>query len=103
MTESSNVSQPVNKNDIWDYIKDNPRMLGFPLSEKNGLDIFNALRDIWLEIERNPKAAANMLTILVSVIMASVMGHGDEAVEEVLVQDAMFNFDREAKDVLDEG
>lgn len=102
MTESTSASQPVNKEDIWDYIKDNPRILGLPISENNGLDLLSALRDIWVEMQTNPKAASEMLTIMVSVILASIMGHGEEAVEEVLVQDAMFNFDKEAKKVLDE-
>lgn len=102
MTESTSASQPVNKEDIWDYIRDNPRILGLPISENNGLDLLSALRDIWVEMQTNPKAASEMLTIMVSVILASIMGHGEEAVEEVLVQDAMFNFDKEAKKVLDE-
>jgi len=102
MTESTSASQPVNKEDIWDYIRDNPRILGLPISENNGLDLISALRDIWVEMQTNPKAASEMLTIMVSVILASIMGHGEEAVEEVLVQDAMFNFDKEAKKVLDE-
>jgi len=102
MTESTSASQPVNKEDIWDYIRDNPRILGLPISENNGLDLLSALRDIWVEMQTNPKAASEMLTIMVSVILASIMGHGEEAVEEVLVQDAMFNFDKKAKKVLDE-
>jgi len=102
MTESTSASQPVNKEDIWDYIRDNPRILGLPISENNGLDLLSALRDIWVEMPTNPKAASEMLTIMVSVILASIMGHGEEAVEEVLVQDAMFNFDKKAKKVLDE-
>ena len=102
MTESTSASQPVNKEDIWDYIRDNPRILGLPISENNGLDLLSALRDIWVEMQTNPKAASEMLTIMVSVILASIMGHGEEAVEEVLVQDAMFNFDKEAKDILND-
>ena len=102
MTEPIDASMPVNKNDIWDYIKDNPRLLGLQLSENNGLDLLNALRDIWLEIKSNPEQASNMLTVLVSVIISGILGFGDKAVEEVVVQDAMYNFDKEAKDILND-
>lgn len=103
MSESTNASQPVNKEDVWEYIKDNPRILGLPISKDSGLDLLNALRDIWIEIDRNPAAAGEMLTILVSVIIAGVMGHGDEAIEEITVQDAMHNFEQQAKEILNEG
>lgn len=102
MNEFPNASQPVNKEDIWNYIKDNPRIIGFPISETNGLDLLSALRDVWLEIQINPKAASEMLTVMVSVILASTMGHGNEAIEEVLVQEAMHKFDTQAKEILNE-
>lgn len=103
MTELPNASAPLNKEDVWEYIQNNPRILGLPISKDSGLDLLNALRDVWLEIDKNPKAAGEMLTILVSVIIAAIMGHGDEAIEEITVQDAMYNFDKQAKKMLDEG
>lgn len=102
MTESTDVSQPVN-NLVWDFIKDNPKMIGFPVSDKQGLDILNALRDVYNMIEQKPDVAANMLTMIATVMVAAVTGQGNATIEELLVQEAMHRFDVDAKDILNEG
>jgi hypothetical protein len=102
MTESTDVSAQANK-PVWDYIKDNPQMVGFPVSDTQGLDLLNALRDVYLEMEFNPKIAAEMLTMVVTVMVAAVAGQGNETIEEILVQEAMHRFDKDSKEVLNEG
>ena len=44
-----------------------------------------------------------LLTLLANVLVAAVQGDGEEVVEEVLIQDAMLEFDEKLKEVLDEG
>ena len=102
MTESIDVSQPVN-NPVWDYIKANPKMVGFPVSDTQGLDLLNALRDVYEMIEKKPDVAAEMLTMIATVMVAAVTGQGNETIEEIQVQEAMNRFDKEAKEVLNEG
>ena len=102
MTESKDVSTQESKI-VWDFIKANPKMIGFPVSDTQGLDLLNALRDVHEMIEKKPETAADMLTMIATVMVAAVTGKGNETIEEITVQEAMHRFDKEAKDVLDEG
>lgn len=97
MSESENVS-----NEIWNYIKDNPKILGLPVSDNTGLDILGAMRDIYEMIQDDPEIAANMLTMLAGVILASAQGNGKEIIDEVIVASAMNEFDSGVKDILNE-
>lgn len=101
MNESENVSLDNEK--VWDYIKDNPLLLGLPISDNKGLDLLSAMRDVYLEMDKDVYKAKVLLTLLATVLVATSQGDGDEVIEEVLVQDAMFNLDKELKGVLDEG
>lgn len=102
MTESKDVSAQESKI-VWDFIKENPKIIGFPVSDTQGLDLLNALRDVHEMIEKKPETAADMLTMIATVMVAAVTGKGNETIEEITVQEAMHRFDKEAKDVLDEG
>lgn len=102
MKKSENAWED-NEETVWDYIKDNPLLLGLPLSEHKGVDLLSALRDVHEAIKIDPKAAQLLLTLLANVLVASVQGSGEEVVEEVLIQDAMLEFDEKLKEVLDEG
>ena len=31
---------------VWDYIEENPLIMGLPISENKGIDILSALRDV---------------------------------------------------------
>jgi len=99
MTKSENAWE----DNVWDYIKENPLLIGLPLSERKGVDLLSALRDVHEAIRVDPKAAQLLLTLLANVLVASVQGDGDEIVEEVLIQDAMLEFDEKLKGILDEG
>lgn len=101
MNESENVSQ--NPNDVWDYIATHPKLMGIQLSDNQGLDLLNALRDIWVTITDSPEMAAEMLTMLVSVIISSIQGNGNKVIEELLVQDAKNKFDKGIEEILNEG
>jgi len=99
MSESESVFQDES---IWDYIKQNPQLVGIQVSERQGLDILNALRDIYDMTEEDVDTARKMMTMLAGVILASAQGHGDSIVNEVLVQEAMSRFDSSVRDMLDE-
>ena len=101
MSESENVSQ--DEETVWDYIKDNPRLLGLPITEKKGIDLLSALRDIYVVNKIDRTAAQTLLTLLANVLVAASQGDGEEVIEEVMVQDAMVNFDNKIREVLDEG
>jgi uncharacterized protein YtpQ (UPF0354 family) len=98
-----NESEDVSLNDeVWDFIRDHPRMLGLPISDKQGLDLLSAMRDVYLELNVNVDSAKRMMTMLVGVLIAASQGEGDKIIEEVLVQEAMFNMDNNLKDILNE-
>lgn len=102
MSESENVSMDEIE-EVWDFIEDNPQLLGLPLSENKGIDLLAALRDIYITNKKDQQAAQMLLTLLANVLVAAVQGDGEEVVEEVIVQDAMAQFEEQVRKVLDEG
>lgn len=101
MNESENAFLN-NGDEVWDFIKDNPRYIGIPISKRQGLDILNALRDVWIANKKDHEQANKMLTMLAAVLVSAEAGLGEEIVEEVLVQEAMMDFEEQAKEILDE-
>lgn len=90
------------ESNVWEFIKNHPKLLGLPVSDKQGLDLLNSLRDVADMILKEPEMAYKMLTMIATVIVASVTGNGNETIEEILVAEAMHKFDVEAKEMLDE-
>jgi hypothetical protein len=101
VSESANVFQ--DNDEFWDYVKDNPRIIGIPVSEHKGLDLLSALRDVREAYKKDPNMGDTMLTLLGSLLAGVANGEGEEMVEEVIVSEAMINVDKELKKVLDEG
>jgi hypothetical protein len=102
MSELENVSMDE-LDGVWEYIAENPLLMGIPLSEKKGIDLLSALRDIYEANKIDQESAQMLLTLLANVLVAAAQGDGEEVVEEVIVQEAMAKFDKEARKVLDEG
>ena len=88
--------------DFWDFVGQNKRMVGLAISDGQGLDILNALRDLYIEMDREPETAKRMLTLLATVIYASSIGEGRQFTDEIQVLSAMENFDTSIKEILDE-
>jgi hypothetical protein len=104
MTKSENAWEHKEEPEtVWEFIQENPLLLGLPLSESKGIDLLSALRDIYETNKKDQKAAQMLLTMLANVLVASAQGDGEEVVEEVIIQDAMLEFDTKLKGVLDEG
>ena len=102
MSESPNASVPNEEELVWEFIKENPRILGLPVSDKQGLDLLNALRDVAEMINKDPDMAYKMLTMIATVVVSAATGKGNETIEEILVAEAMHKFDIEAKEILNE-
>ena len=101
MNESANVFR--DNDEFWEYVKENPRIIGIQVSEHKGLDLLSALRDVREAYKKDPAIGDSMLTILGTLLAGVANGDGDEMVEEVIVSEAMSNVDKELKKVLDEG
>lgn len=102
MSESPSASMSNEEDNVWKFIKDHPRLIGLPISDRQGLDLLNSLGDVADMIPKDPVMAHKMLTMIATVIVASVTGNGNETIEELLVAEAMYNFDTETKEILSE-
>ena len=100
MSESENVWE--NDEDFWNFVGENKRLVGLSISDGQGLDILNALRDIYVTIEEDPESALKMLTLLATVIYASSIGEGQQFTDEIQVSSAMEQFDSSMKEMLSE-
>ena len=100
MSESENVWE--NDEDLWDFVAENKRLVGLQISDGQGLDILNALRDIYVTIEEDPNSAMKMLTLLATVIYASSIGEGQQFTDEIQVASAMEQFESSMKEILSE-
>jgi len=100
VSESINVFQ--DNNEFWDYVKENPRVLGIPVSDNKGLDLLNALRDVREAYQKDVQIGDTMLTLLGSLLVGIVNGEGEQMIEEVIVSEAMVNMDKTLKEILDE-
>jgi hypothetical protein len=100
MSESENVWE--NDEDFWNFVGENKRLVGLSISDGQGLDILNALRDIYITIEEDPESALKMLTLLATVIYASSIGEGQQFTDEIQVASAMEQFDSSMKEMLSE-
>lgn len=100
MSESENVWE--NDEQLWDFIKENKRLVGLQISNGQGLDILNALRDIYVTVDEDPNSAMKMLSLLATVIYASSIGEGQQFTDEIQVAAAMEQFDSSMKEMLDE-
>ena len=100
MSESENVWET--DEELWNFIGENKRLVGLQISNGQGLDILNALRDIYLTIDDDPKSAMKMLSLLATVIYASSIGEGQQFTDEIQVAAAMEQFDSSMKEMLSE-
>jgi len=100
MSESENAWD--NDEEFWDFVGKNRRMVGLAISDGQGLDILNALRDIYLTIQHDPESSMRMITLLATVIYASSVGEGKEFTDEIQIAAAMEQFDTSIKEILDE-
>jgi hypothetical protein len=100
MSESGNVWET--DEEFWDFVGENKKLVGISISDGQGLDILNALRDIYTTIEEEPESAMRMLTLLATVIYASSVGEGRQFTDEIQIASAMEQFDTSIKEMLDE-
>ena len=69
--------------EFWEFVGDNRKLVGIAISDGQGLDILNALKDIYTTIEKEPESAMRMLTLLGTVIYASSIGEGKQFTDEI--------------------
>ena len=43
--------------DFWEFVGDNRKLVGIAISNGQGLDILNALKDIYTTIDKEPESA----------------------------------------------
>lgn len=100
MSGLENVSDETQQ--FWEFVKENKRIVGIPVSPNSGLDLLSALRDVHETISDNPDGAKKMLTLIATVIFASATGESEELVNEIQVSAAMEQFDENITEILNE-
>ena len=100
MSGLENVFQ--DNDEFWEYVKENPRMLGIPVSENKGLDLLAALKDVREAYKKDQEIGDTMLTLLGTLLMGTANGDGEQMIEEIIVSEAMVDIDNGLKEVLDE-
>lgn len=100
MNGLEDVSDEVER--MWQYIKENKRIIGLPVSNTSGLDILNVLRDVYETIDKDPKGAKKMLTLVATVMLSVASGESENLINEIQVSSAMEQFDDSIKGILDE-
>lgn len=88
--------------EFWEFVGENKKLVGIAISDGQGLDILNALKDVYNTIEKEPESAMRMLTLLATVIYASSIGEGKQFTDEIQVVSAMEQFETSIKEILDE-
>jgi spore coat polysaccharide biosynthesis protein SpsF (cytidylyltransferase family) len=100
----SESSESFDAEDIWEYVKNNPKIVGIQVSQEKSLDLLSALADVYKALERdNVIEAKYMMTMLASVLVATTSGTADEIVNEIMIQESMETFDESIKEILSEG
>ena len=103
MKKSENVWEGEKFEEVWDFIKENPLIMGVPISESKGIDLLTVLRDIYQASKVSSQQAQTLLTVLAHVLVAAAQGDGEQVVEEVIVSSAMIDIDTSLKEILNEG
>lgn len=101
MSESNDAS--TSSEEVWDYIEQNPRIIGLPITDSKGIDLLSALRDVYMHTKKDPEVGLNLLTILANFLVASAQGEAQEFIDEVTVIELTSDLDTELRKVLDEG
>lgn len=101
MSESENAFQ--NNDEFWQYVAENPRVVGIPVTENKGLDLLSALKDVREAYQLDLAIGDTMLTMLGTLLAGIANGDGEQMLEEVIVSEAMVGFDKHLREVLDEG
>lgn len=91
-----------NPENFWKYVHSNKKLIGIAVSDEQGIDILNALKDIYFRIEKEPDNAKQMLTMLGIILLASSEGDGKTVSNEIAVQAAMEEFEIHMDRILDE-
>ena len=101
MSESDNVL-PLDDS-FWEHLKHIEFSIGIPISETKMLNILGALEDIYNALTNDSiEDAIECLTALGALLVASKHGKADEIWEELVVKEAMQNFDKHLREVIDE-
>jgi len=102
MSESNNVFPPLD-NTFWEHLKHLEFSIGIPISETKMLNILGALEDIYVALSNDDiEEATHCLTALGALLVASKYDKADEVWEELVVKEAMQNFDKHLREVIDE-
>ena len=100
MTAESENVYPFDSS-IWEHVEHLDYHIGIPISDTRSLNILEVLHEVYDESEDSPRAQA-LLIGLAAILVGVKSGHSDKIFEEFTVQEALKDFDEQAKELLNE-
>lgn len=100
MTESESAL-PLDEK-LWEQVKEMSYGIAIPISDRKQINILEALQDIYETISTDINAAKRMILALAAIFMAAPLGKAEKLWEELAVEESMKDFDKRAKEMLDE-
>ena len=100
MSESENAL-PLD-NSFWEHTEHLDFTVGIPVSETRMMDVIQVLRDIYETVEENVEEGKKLIIAMASILVASRYDKDDELWEQFAVEEAMKDFDKHLKGILNE-
>lgn len=101
MTNESENALPLNEK-FWEHVKHAPVKIVVKIDEEHGINMLTGLYDIYRMIEKDKEIAKFLVTSMAAVMFAGQHGKAKEVFDEVLVQAATHDMDKELEKLIRE-
>jgi len=100
MSESENVL-PLDES-LWEHVESMDYAIAIPISNRKQINILEALQDIYESTKIDINDTRKMILALAAIFIATPSGKAEKLWEELAVEASMKDFDKRAKEMLDE-
>lgn len=94
MTNESENALPIDDK-FWEHARHQPFKIVIKLDDDSGINVLGALYDIYRMIDKDKDLAKFLVTSMAAVMLASKDGKAKEIMDEVLIQAAAHDMDKE--------
>ena len=101
MTNESENALPLDSS-FWEHTEHLDFTVGIPVSETRIMDVIQVLRDIYETLEEDVEEGKKLIIAMAAILVASRYDKADEIWEQFAVEEAMKDFDRHLKGILNE-
>ena len=101
MTNESENALPLD-NSFWEHTEHLDFTVGIPVSETRMMDVIQVMKDIYDTIDEDVEEAKKLIIAMAAILVASRYDKADEIWEQFAVEEAMKDFDKHLKGILNE-